>query len=105
MIQFLIGLNECHSNMRSQALCMKPFPSLSQVFNIALNSEKQLINSGTLAHGESCCINFVRNDMKFGGNFVSVGSKVSQNFQQRSSVKHDGGQVYNAKKLINNTKW
>jgi hypothetical protein len=42
VIRFLKRLNEGFSSMKNQVLCTSPFPSLNTVFNMAVNTEKQL---------------------------------------------------------------
>lgn len=41
IIQFLIGLNESFSNIQSQILMMEPFPTLSKVFALVAQEERQ----------------------------------------------------------------
>lgn len=42
--QFLIGLNdEPYSQIRSQILSLKPFPSLDRIFNMILEEENRKI--------------------------------------------------------------
>ncbi|CAL1356676.1 unnamed protein product [Linum trigynum] len=41
LFDFLMGLDDAFAAVRSQVLAMRPIPSLSKVFNIALNEEQQ----------------------------------------------------------------
>ena len=47
-MQFLMGLNESYSQTRSQILMMEPLPSISKVFSLVVQEERQRqINSGS----------------------------------------------------------
>ncbi|KAF5455785.1 hypothetical protein F2P56_025325 [Juglans regia] len=41
VLQFLMGLNDSYSQFRGQILLMEPFPTISKVFSLALQEEKQ----------------------------------------------------------------
>lgn len=41
ILQFLMGLDDYYSNVRSQILMMDPLPSLNKVFALVLQDEKQ----------------------------------------------------------------
>ena len=50
-MQFLMGLNESFSTIRGQTLSMDPFPSVTKVFSLVVQEEKQKeVGASTSAH-------------------------------------------------------
>ena len=41
VMQFLMGLNDSYSSIRGQILLQKPLPSLSKVFSLIVQEERQ----------------------------------------------------------------
>ena len=41
VMQFLMGLNESYAGMRGQILMLDPLPSISKVFNLVVQEERQ----------------------------------------------------------------
>lgn len=53
-MQFLMGLNESYAGVRAQILMIDPLPSISKVFNLIIQEERQRsIGAGTLSAGDT----------------------------------------------------
>lgn len=75
-MEFLQGLNDCFSSLRSQVLLMDPLPSVQRIFNLVKQEEaQQIINStfNTSGSVESAALQVNRSESR---NFRSTNKRV-----------------------------
>ena len=64
LIQFLMGLNESYTQMRGNILMMTPSPSLSQVYSLLIQEERQRqVRSSAQFQGEGASFNVNTNNL------------------------------------------
>jgi len=85
IIQFLMGLNESYTTVRANILMMSPLPSLSQMYSLLVQEEKQWqVRSGSQFQSESTSFS-VNTATGSGGNAVK-GSASRRPDGKRSSL-------------------
>ena len=95
-IQFLRGLNEQYSNVRSHVLLMDPLPTISKIFSFVAQQERQLFGNNLMAgvslEPKGSMINAVKSTCDFCGktrhteNMCYKKHGVSSNYDGRSKT-------------------